>query len=116
MRSCGRAGCEPGPWSFAGSSPLLPRDQPSLPTCKDGQPQQRERRPDMIRSGCTTWVVLVFAFAASSAVNAQDSTVVSVSATLRGPATFVIAKKDVADRERVVSSSILIQNTLLPAL
>jgi hypothetical protein len=46
----------------------------------------------------------------------DEPSVKAIIATIGGPSTFVIAPRDSPDRERVVSSSLLIQNALLPAL
>jgi len=70
----------------------------------------------MIPSRCKPFVVISLAFAAASAVNAQEPTVVAISATAGGPTTFVFAGKEAGEPDRVVSSSLLIQSTLLPAL
>jgi hypothetical protein len=62
-------------------------------------------------------VMLLVITACSSNVRAEDKPViVAISATLGRPSTFVIAPRNGPDRERVVSSSTLIQKTLLPAL
>jgi hypothetical protein len=70
----------------------------------------------MISSSCKPLVVISLVFAVSSAVNAEEPMVVTISAKLRGPTTFVITRKDAPGRDVVKSSSLLIQNTLLPAL
>jgi len=46
----------------------------------------------------------------------DEPSVKAIIATIGGPSTFVIAPRDSPDRERVVSSCLLIQNALLPAL
>jgi hypothetical protein len=62
-------------------------------------------------------VIAAILMAAAAATAAEDDPqVVTISATAGGPTTFVIAPKDPSGRQRVVSTSLLIQRTLVPAL
>jgi hypothetical protein len=70
----------------------------------------------MIRSYGRPVLVAGLAILAPSVARADDPTVTAVSATLGGPTTFLVAVKGAAARQQVVSSSLLIQNVLLPAL
>jgi hypothetical protein len=46
----------------------------------------------------------------------DETTLVAISACMGGPTTFVITSQNSNGRQRVVSSSLIIHNTLLPAL
>jgi len=64
----------------------------------------------------TVLTVLFLLLAASSRLGAEEFVVKTISATVGGPSTFLVASEKASKREQIVSSSTLIQNALLPAL
>jgi hypothetical protein len=71
----------------------------------------------MIPSSCRPLaaVLVLFVIVVSATAQQDEPGIVTVSATVGGPSTFVISGK-AGPGERAVSSSLVIQNTLLPAL